>query len=205
MDAYDTLVGCLGRLPGVGRRSAERMASRLVREPAGLMRELMDALAEAQRTIVPCPLCGGVTTTDRQPCALCSNPRRDATVLCVVEDPNDIAAIQRAGVFQGRYHALMGKLSPMKGEGLRHLRIPALLERLDREPIAEVLLATGTDVEGEATATYVAGLLKGRNVRVTRIALGLPAGSGIAYADPVTLKRAIGGRRKFEAEDGSEA
>ncbi len=197
LEAFEKLVACLARLPGIGRRSAERMAVRLVRDPDGLGRELQSVLEESRRTLRPCQWCGAVTTSDQQPCRLCTDPRRDGRLVCVVEEPNDIAVIERSGAFYGRYHALMGKLSPMRGEGVRHLRLQGLLERLDREPIEEVILATSTDVEGDATASLVAEALKGRAVRVSRLALGLPVSSGVAYADPVTLQRAIKGRNVF--------
>lgn len=198
MDALDRLTECLGRLPGVGRRSAERMAVALVRDPEGLLRELAAALVDARRSVATCQSCGSITPVDQQPCRLCTAPGRDAAILCVVEDPNDIALIERSGGFHGRYHALMGKLSPMRGEGFRSLRVAELLARIDREGFREVILATSTDVEGDATASFVAEQLRGRPVTVSRLALGLPARSGIAYADPVTIQRAIAGRHPFD-------
>ena len=197
MDEFRKLVATLSRLPGVGRRSAERMAARLVRDPDGLQSDLMAALSAARERLAACSLCGGLTTVDAQPCRLCVSASREGHVVCVVEDPNDIETIEKSGAFHGRYHALMGKLSPMKGEGLGHLRIDALLERIRREGFREVILATGTDVEGEATASYLAELLSKEKVRVTRLAFGIPAGSGIAYSDPVTLQRAMKGRHDF--------
>ncbi|MBL7114713.1 MAG: recombination protein RecR [Kiritimatiellae bacterium] len=197
MEALEKLIVCLGKLPGIGRRSAERMATRLVREPDGLMRDLMAALHAARQHIQVCRCCGALTNDEQQPCRFCTNPSRDDTVLCVVEDPNDVAGIERSGAFNGRYHVLMGKLSPMKGEGLRHLRMQALLDRLDKEPVKEIILATSTDVEGDATASYVAEQLAARNVSISRLAFGLPVSSGIAYSDPVTLQRAIRGRNTY--------
>lgn len=197
MDAMDRLRAALGKLPGIGRRSADRIASRLIRDRDGVLRELVEALQQAADEVVCCERCGAITTRQSQPCALCTNPRRDGAVLCVVEDPNDIATIERSGGYRGRYHALMGKLSPMRGEGLRQLRIATLVERIRDEGIREVILATSTDVEGDATASYIADLLKETDVRVTRLAFGLPASSGVAYADPVTLERAIKGRHSY--------
>ena len=197
MDAMDRLQAALGKLPGIGRRSAERIASRLVRDRDGVLRELVESLQQAAAHVVCCERCGSITDTEQQPCRLCTNPRRDGTMICVVEDPNDIAVIERSGGYHGRYHALMGKLSPMKGEGLRQLRAESLIERIQAEGVNEVILATSTDVEGDATASYIAELLKGKDVTVTRLAFGLPASSGIAYSDPVTLDRAIKGRFNY--------
>lgn len=197
MDAMDRLLAALGKLPGIGRRSAERIASKLVRDRDGVLRELMEALQQAAARVTCCERCGAVTSSDEQPCRLCTNPRRDSTVMCVVEDPNDIAVIERSGGFHGRYHALMGKLSPMRGEGFSQLRIAPLVERIRGEGIREVILATSTDVEGDATASYIAELLKDSGVTVTRLAFGIPASSGIAYSDPVTLDRAIKGRLSY--------
>jgi recombination protein RecR len=197
VNALDRLTTTLARLPGVGRRSAERMAVALLRDPEGLLRELSSALTEAARSVTTCASCGSLTPVDQQPCRLCTAPGREAGVLCVVEDPSDIVLVERSGGYHGRYHALMGKLSPMRGEGFRSLRVVELVARVEREGFREVILATSTDVEGDATASYVADRLKGRGVTVTRVALGLPARSGIAYADPVTIQRAIAGRRAF--------
>jgi len=193
MDAFDQLTKSLARLPGLGRRSAERMATRLVLEREGLLADLIAALTAARDAVCCCSLCGSVTAVDRDPCRLCTGAGRD-NILCVVEMPNDIAAIERSNGFHGRYHALMGRLSPMRGEGIEHLRTEALVERVKREGFDEVLLALSTDVEGDATANYVAERLAGGGARVSRIAFGLPSGSGVTYSDPVTLSRAIQGR-----------
>ena len=196
MPSLDRLMACLARLPGVGRRSADRMAQRLVRDQDGLLKELRGALDGVVAALTVCGHCGSVTPRDRDPCRLCTDPTRDGALLCVVEDPGDIARMEESGGFRGRYHALMGAISPMKGVGPRDLRVRALMDRLDREPAREVLLALDTDVEGDATASFLAEFLRGRGVRVTRLAFGLPAGSGIAYSDPVTLARAISGRQE---------
>lgn len=186
----------LGKLPGVGRRSAERMAMALARDPEGLCAELGRAVALARETVCGCSRCGAVTTRERDPCSLCTSPTRNGTQLCVVEDPADIALIEKSGAFQGRYHALMGRLAPMKGIGPGELRIAPLLARIAAEGVQEVILALGTDVEGEATAQYLTDCLRASPVSVSRLAFGLPAGSGIAYADATTLARAIQGRRQ---------
>lgn len=196
-DILNRLVVCLGKLPGVGRRSAERMALKLARDNNGLIDELMFAMREAKEKICCCSRCGSVTAVDENPCRLCTDASRDGRVLCVVEDPNDIISIDKSGGYHGRYHALMGKMAPARGDGPKQLRIDSLLARVDGEKIEEVILALSTDVEGDATASYIAELLKGKNVRVTRLASGLPAGSGVMYSDSVTLAKAIRGRQKL--------
>ena len=194
MEFLENLAVCLSKLPGIGRRSAERMALKLVREPDGLMTRLIAALDAAREHVCCCSQCGNVTSTDADPCRLCTDPMRDGTVLCVVEDPADIVLVERAGGFDGRYHSLMGKLSPMSGEGPADLTLKKLLKRIDSEGVREVILAVSTSVEGDATASFLGDLLKDRSVAVSRLAFGLPAGSGIRYSDPVTLSRAISGR-----------
>lgn len=193
--AVQKLTACLAKLPGVGRRSAERMALRLVRDPDGLLQDLIRTLRDAGASVVSCERCGTVTVREQNPCRLCSDPGRDDGILCVVEDPSDILKIEEAGVFRGRYHALMGKLSPMRGSGPGELRIRELCERVKGEGVREVLLALNTDVESDATAAFIVESLSGSGIRVSRLAFGLPAGSGIAYADEITLARAIRGRQ----------
>lgn len=192
---FERLQTCLSRLPGVGRRSAERMAVHLVADNGKLLRELRTVLDEAVDTLQCCSRCGSITSADANPCRLCTSPNRDDAVLCVVEDPNDILLIERSAAFGGRYHAMHGKLSPMKGAGAAQLRTDALLKRVREEGVKEVILALSTDVEGDATASYLSDLLTRENVTVSRLAFGLPAGSGIVYSDPVTLAKAIGGRQ----------
>lgn len=193
---FDRLVACLAKLPGVGRRSAERMASRLVLDKAGLLKDLLSVLAEVDRDLCGCSRCGNLTTVDRDPCRLCTDPKREGDVVCVVEEPGDIALIHRSGGFHGRYHALMGKVSAMKGRGPGDLRVRQLVERVRNEGFKEVVLALSTDVEGDATAGFIVELLKGSNVKVTRLAAGLPASSAVLYSDPVTLERALKGRQQ---------
>ena len=194
--SLDNLVRVLARLPGLGRRSAERAALALVRRPEGLMQELQEALEQARATVRCCGRCGGFTVRGADPCALCSDARRDAGLLCVVEEPGDILAIERAGVYAGRYHALLGKVSAARATGPGDLRLQSLVERLRQEPVREVILALSTDLEGDATAAYVRELLRDQpSVRVTRLAFGLPVDSGVGYSDPLTLKRAMGGRQ----------
>ena len=194
MDALHQLTEALAKLPGIGRRTAERLAVHLARNPSGAAREVAAALDDARAKLAACKLCGSVTARDENPCRLCADARRDGTILCVVEDPADIALLERSGEYHGRYFALMGKLSPMRGEGIGDLRLPALLERAAQAQ--EVLLALNCDVESEATAAYLRHVLEQKlpNLKISRLALGIPAGSAIAFSDPVTLGRAIRGR-----------
>ncbi len=185
------LEGILAKLPGFGRRSAARAALALVREPVRLLEPLAAALATARATVCCCSRCGAFTLRDRNPCDLCTDATRDGEIVCVVEEPSDIVSIESSGAFAGRYHALGGKLSPARRMGPEKLRFAELADRVRAEGFREVLLALSTDMEGDATAGYVAELLKGTGVRVTRLAFGLPADSGIAYSDALTLRRAI--------------
>ena len=197
MDAsFDRLAQALGRLPAMGRRSAERAALALVSDCERLG-ELRAALAEAEENVRLCTLCGSVTSARHNPCALCTDPKRDSGTLCVVEEPGDILALERAGGFGGRYHALLGRLSAARATGPAELRLRELAERVASEHVREVVLALGTDVEGDATAAYIAEMFQDTGVAVTRLAFGLPADSGIRYSDPVTLLRAFRGRQAF--------
>jgi len=190
----DNLIRSLAKLPGLGRRSAERAALALLRKPELLLDTLVAALQEARATVCCCSVCGGFTSKEHNPCKLCTSATRDDAVLCVVEEPADIFSIERSGGFNGRYHALMGKLSPSRQSGPSELRLGALAERVARGGVKEVLLALSTDMEGDTTAGYIGELLRPSGVRVTRLAFGLPADSGVGYSDPLTLKRAISGR-----------
>jgi len=187
------LVAALGRLPGIGPRSAERLALHLVQTDQRQVEELVRVLATASERVRTCERCGGLT--EQQPCGLCANPARDTALLCVVEKPVDILRFERAGSYRGLYHVLGGKLSPLQGTEPEDLSVAALESRLDSEPIREVILALPTDVEGDATSSYLARRLAGRPVRVSRLAHGLPAGSTLEFADDLTLSRAIEGRR----------
>jgi len=194
--ALDVLAVALGRLPGVGRRSAERMAMKLASEPERLIAPLIQALETTREQVRFCSRCGTVTEIGCDPCRLCTDVARDGRKLCVVEDPADVLAIEATGTFRGRYHALMGRISPMRGDGPNDIRLRELVRRVREEGIDEVVLALNTDLESEATAGLIAGLLRERGARVTRLAYGIPAGSGIRYADSVTLERALAGRRE---------
>ena len=190
----DELEKCLARLPGLGRRSAARAALALVREPGRLLQPLVAALRDAASGVRCCSRCGAFTTVDRDPCDLCTDETRDGRIVCVVEEPADIVSIEASGVFKGSYHTLGGKLSPVHRLGPEKLRFAELRDRVVREGIAEVLLAVSTDMDGDATAGYAAEILRGTGAKVTRLAFGLPADSGIAYSDPLTLRRAITNR-----------
>lgn len=189
-----TLIDRLARLPGLGKRSAERIALHLLKSGDDLSRQLAQAITDARARMRHCSRCGGYTEHD--PCAICASPARDQTVLCVVEGPNDILTLEGTGRFRGVYHALMGRISPLNGIGPDQLRLAALVARVDRDRPAEVILALGADVESDATAAFVADQLKPFGLTVTRIGLGLPAGSALENADEVTLSRALDGRRK---------
>jgi recombination protein RecR len=189
------LTAALGKLPGIGPRSAERIALHLVQADAPAVRQLAEVILNARERIRLCSICGALTETD--PCGICSDPRRDAAILCVVERPTDILSIEKANSFRGKYHVLGGKISPLNGVEPEDLRIGQLEARLAKEPVQEVVIALPTDVEGDATSYYLAKLLATRGVKVTRIAHGLPAGSGLDFADELTLTRALEGRREM--------
>ena len=190
------LVGQLKRLPGIGPRSAERIAVWLLQSPKADPSALATALQTARETIRPCPVCGFFAT--EAGCGICDDPKRDEHMLCVIEQATDVLPLERSGSFRGRYHCLGGKLSPLDRVSPEDLRIPSLLRRIEAAPAQiEVVLALGSDVEGEATANYLADLLRGKNCRITRIAQGLPAGGGLEHADELTLIRAMQGRREM--------
>lgn len=189
------LLAALNKLPGIGPRSAERIALHLVQDDPATVRQLAQSLLEARERIRACPKCGALT--EQVPCAICSDDRRDASVLCVVERPVDIFSVERAGSFRGRFHVLGGRISPLNGVEPEDLRIPELEARLASEGVKEVILALGTDVEGDATSFYLAKRLSSSRVKVTRLAHGLPAGSGLEFADELTLSRALEGRREL--------
>lgn len=195
-DAVRELIGQLKRLPGVGPRSAERIAVWLLQSPKADPGSLSSSLDIARETVRPCPICGFFATAEG--CGICDDAKREDHSLCVVEQATDVIPLERSGVFKGRYHCLGGKLSPLDRVSPEDLRIPSLLRRIEAAPEEiEVVLALGSDVEGEATANYLAELLRGRNCKLTRIAQGLPAGGGLEHADELTLIRAMQGRRSM--------
>ena len=188
------LVAALGQLPGIGPRSAERLALHLVQSESGQVKQLAEALLNARDRIALCQTCGALT--EAQPCVLCTDTRRDASTLCVVETAVDVINVDKSGAFKGRYHVLGGKISPLNGVDPEDLRIAELESRL--AGVEEIILALGTDVEGDATSHYLSRRLSKTGVKVTRIAHGLPAGSGLEYADDLTLTRALEGRRELQ-------
>jgi recombination protein RecR len=190
-----TLIGALGRLPGVGPRSAERLALHLVQSEAGEVQQLAQTLVNARERIRFCSICGSLT--EAEPCDICTDSRRDNALVCVVERAVDIISLEKSGTFRGKYHVLGGKISPLNGVGPEDLRIGELEARLGREPIQEIVIALGTDVEGDATSNYLGKRLARAGLRVTRIAHGLPAGSGLEFADELTLTHALAGRREM--------
>ena len=193
-----TLIDELGKLPGIGPKSAQRIAFHLLKLPADDANRLADAIREAKEKVRFCDICFNVA--EDALCPICADDRRDGTVLCVVEESRDIVAIEKTGEFRGRYHVLLGAMSPLEGIGPDQLKIRELLTRLGPEQIEEVIVCTNPNTEGEVTAMYLARLLKPIGVRVTRIASGLPVGGDLEYADELTLGRAIEGRRSSTAE-----
>ena len=190
-----TLTAALGRLPGIGPRSAERLALHVVQADSASIRALADALISARERVSTCLRCGALTEV--QPCLICTDDQRDFTQLCVVERALDVLSLEKSGTFKGRYHVLGGKLSPLNGIGPEDLRIAELESRLAEEGVQELILALGSDVEGDATSHYLAKRLGTTGRRITRLAQGLPAGSGLEFADEMTLSRALEGRREF--------
>lgn len=195
--AVQDLIDELGRLPGVGPKSAQRIAFHLLAADPADVRRLVDALTEVKARVRFCEVCGNVAQEER--CRVCRDPRRSDAVICVVEEPKDVVAIERTREFRGRYHVLGGAINPIAGVGPDDLRISQLMTRLADGTVTEVILATDPNVEGEATATYLARLLVPMGLRVTRLASGLPVGGDLEYADEVTLGRAFEGRRQISA------
>jgi recombination protein RecR len=189
------LIGVLSKLPGVGPRSAERLALYLVQTDPGAVRLLADAMLEARERVRFCEICGALTETST--CEICSDSRRDAALVCLVERPVDILSVEKSGTFRGKYHVLGGKISPLNGVEPEDLRISELERRIPQEGIKEIVMALGTDVEGDATSFYLAKRLTREGLLITRIAHGLPAGSGLEFADEITLSRALEGRREL--------
>ena len=191
------LIDELGRLPGVGPKSAQRIAFHLLAADAADVRRLAEVLAEVKSRVRFCAVCGNVAQEEL--CRVCRDPRRDPTVICVVEESKDVVAIERTREFRGRYHVLGGAISPMEGIGPDDLRVRELLARLSSGEVSETIIATDPNLEGEATATYLARLLRPMGLTVTRLASGLPVGGDLEYADEVTLGRAFAGRRSLDA------
>jgi recombination protein RecR len=191
----DQLIDELSKLPGIGRKSAQRLSFYILRASEQDAFALADAIRDLKAQLHLCSICHNITDVD--PCQFCSNPTRNRAVVCVVEEPSNIASIEKTKHFNGTYHVLHGTLSPLNGIGPEQLRIDSLLERARTGALQEVILATNPTVEGEATAGYLAQQLRGTSARITRIATGIPAGADIEYADEVTMTRAMEGRREM--------
>ena len=195
--AVQDLIDELGMLPGIGPKSAQRIAFHLLQADEADVKRLVDALVEVKSKVRFCETCGNVAESEQ--CRICADPRRDATVICVVEEPKDVVAIERTREFRGRYHVLGGAISPMDGVGPDDLSIAQLLSRLADASVSEVVIATDPNLEGEATATYLVRALSTLGVRISRLASGLPVGGDLEYADEITLGRAFEGRRLLNA------
>jgi recombination protein RecR len=187
------LVEQLQKLPGIGAKGAQRLAFHLLKNPREDAERLCDAIRDVKERVTYCSVCNNITDAD--PCIFCTNPARDQRVICVVEEPQNVTVVEKTREFRGTYHVLMGALSPLHGVGPDDLKIKGLLGRVGGGAVDEVIIATNPTVEGEATALYLARLLKPLGVRVTRIAMGIPVGSDLEYADEVTMSRAMEGRR----------
>ena len=192
------LVAELNRLPGIGPRSAERLALHLIQADTAVARRLASVLVTSRDKIIECTQCGGLA--EKSPCSICANPARDERTVCVVERAVDILNVEKSGAFRGHYHVLGGKISPMNGVGPEELRVAQLEQRLADGATDELIIALGTDVEGDATGHYLAKRLAQRGVKITRIAHGLPAGSGLEFADDLTLCQALEGRRELNVK-----
>jgi recombination protein RecR len=191
----DHLIDALTRLPGIGKKTASRLAFHILRSSSSEAQELARAILDVKEKIRLCSICFNLT--DEDPCRICQDERRAGEILCVVEGPNDLIAIENTGGFNGRYHVLHGAISPLEGIGPDHLKMRELLERLRKEKISEVILANNPTVEGGATALYLVDLIKPLGIKVTRIAYGIPMGSEIEYSDGMTLSKALEGRREI--------
>ena len=199
MQAYtgpiSRLIEEFSKLPGVGRKTAQRLAFHVINMNTNDVESLSKAIIDAKREIKYCSVCCNITDTD--PCSMCSNKNRDSSIICVVEDPRDVAAMERTREFKGKYHVLNGVISPMDGIGPDMIKIKELIVRLGNEDVKELIMATNPTIEGEATAMYIARLVKPMGIKVTRIAHGLPVGGELKYADEVTITKALEGRREI--------
>jgi recombination protein RecR len=194
--ALEKLVEQFARLPGIGRKSAQRLAFHILGQPEQVAQEFAQALLDAKSSIACCPICQNLTEGDG-PCAICASSRRDQSIVCVVADPKDVVAMERSREYQGVYHVLHGVISPMNHVGPDDLHISQLVARVSEGRVAEVIMATNPDTEGEATAMYLSRLLKPFGIKITRLAYGIPVGSHLEFADEATLTRALEGRREM--------
>ena len=194
-EPINRLIEEFSKLPGVGRKTAQRLAFHVINMNTNDVESLAKSIIEAKRDIKYCSICCNIT--DKDPCSMCSNKNRDPKVICVVEDPRDVAAMERTKEFKGQYHVLHGVISPMDGVGPDMIRIRELITRLANEDVQEIIMATNPTIEGEATAMYISRLVKPMGIKVTRIAHGLPVGGDLEYADEVTISKALEGRREI--------
>jgi recombination protein RecR len=197
-EPIQNLIFALERLPGIGPKTASRLAFYLLRAPQEVSGDLAEALTDIKTRIAFCQECFNITSAGRERCEICESGQRDGKIICVVEEPLDVLALERIGAYKGKYHILQGVLSPIEGIGPDDLKIRALLERIQRGGVQEVILATNPSMEGEATAQYLYPRLRAEGVRVTRLARGLPVGGDLEYADQNTLLRALSGRQEME-------
>ncbi len=195
-ESISLLISALSKLPGVGPRSAERIALHLVQADSAAVKSLAETILHAREKIKFCEICGALT--EQSLCSICTDSRRDASLVCVVERAVDILSVEKSNTFRGKFHVLGGKISPLDGVEPEDLRIAELENRLAKEPIKEIVIALGTDVEGDATSSYLAKRLMRANLKISRIGFGLPAGSGLEFADELTLSRALEGRREMK-------
>ena len=193
--SFETLIDAFASLPGVGRKSAQRLAFHVLSLPEGEAESFADAILTARKSVHTCPICQNLT--DAELCPICASDRRDKSVICVVSEPRDVASIERSREYQGVYHVLHGVLSPMSHVGPDDIRIRELVERVGAGDVREVIMATNPDTEGDTTAMYISRLLKPFNITVTRLAYGIPVGSNLEFADDATLLRALEGRREM--------
>ncbi len=194
-DSITALIAALSKLPGVGPRSAERIALHLAQTDTATVKHLAETIVQARERIQFCTTCGALT--EQSPCAICEDARRDNSLICIIERAVDILSVEKSATFRGKFHVLGGKISPLDGVEPEDLRIAELEKRLAAEPIKEIVIALGTDVEGDATSFYLAKRLARPGLKISRIAYGLPAGSGLEFADELTLSRALEGRREM--------
>lgn len=189
------LIDEFSKLPGIGKKTAQRLAFHVINMNANDVESLSKAIIDAKKDIVYCDICCNIS--DSNPCSMCSNKNRDSSLICVVEDPRDVLAMERSREFKGQYHVLHGVISPMDGIGPDIIKIKELIKRLSNQDVKEIIMATNPTIEGEATAMYIARLLKPMGIKVTRIAHGLPVGGDLEYADEVTISKALEGRREI--------
>lgn len=198
-ETFEEIINILKTLPGIGKRSAERIAFTILDWPKEKTEALAHALSELNERICPCPECGNLSS-DNQPCRICSNYSRDKSQICVVENPAQIQNFELGAFYKGVYHVLGGRLSPLEGKSADDLNIESLIKRIDEHEVKELILALSSDVEGQATAIYLSELLKEKDIKISRLAQGLPAGSDLSYADSATIAVALQGRTRINAE-----